>query len=129
MTPKLTLNLGIRWDLHRPSWTTDEVNSFFDPKGPNPGAGGRLGRLAFAGDDHGAASFGRRYPEDLYKKAFSPRIGLAYAVDSRTVVRAGYGIFFSQPFYPGWEGGISTAGLTKDQVFDSTLGGLEPALS
>jgi type 1 fimbria pilin len=126
-TPKLTVNYGLRWDLHRPSWTTTNQNSFFDPNKPNPGAGGRLGALAFAGTEHGEASFGRRYPENLFKKAFSPRLGIAYAVDSKTVVRAGYGIFFSQPYYAGWGAGISTAGFSAQPEFSSTRGGLEPA--
>ena len=79
-TPNLTVNFGIRWDLHRPTRNPDNVNSFFDPLGANPGAGGRLGRLAFAGTEHGEASFGARYPEHLNKTAFSPRLGLAYAL-------------------------------------------------
>ena len=126
--PKLTLNFGIRWDLHRPSWSKEGLNSFFDPTKPNPGAGGRLGALAFSGTEHGEASFGKRYPEDLYKKAFSPRFGFAYSIDNKTVFRGGYGIFFSQPFYGGWGGGIATDGLTSSPSFSSTQGGLEPAM-
>ncbi len=127
VTPKVTLNLGIRWDLHRPSWTTEEVNSFFDPNGPNPGAAGRLGALGVCRQRSWRSQFWTPLSRaSLQKGLFSPhRACLCLRQpDSRS---AGYGIFFSQPFYPGWEGGISTAGLTKDQVFDSTLGGLEPA--
>jgi hypothetical protein len=127
-TPNLTVNYGIRWDLHRPTWNPDNVNSFFDPLGANPGAGGRLGRLAFAGTEHGEASFGARYPEHLNKTAFSPRLGLAYALNDRMVIRAGYGIFYSQPYYSGWEGGIAQHGLTSNPSFSSTQGGLEPAM-
>jgi hypothetical protein len=127
VTPKFTLNYGLRWDLHRPSWTSSNQNSFFDPNKPNPAAGGRLGALAFAGSEYGEASFGHRYPENLFKKAFSPRIGIAYAVDSKTVVRAGYGIFYSQPYYAGWGAGISTSGFSAEPEFASTKGGLEPA--
>lgn len=125
---KLTVDFGIRWDLHRPSWSKEDLNSFMDPTRANPGAGGRKGALVFAGDQHGAASFGKRYPEHLYKKAFSPRFGMAYAVSDKLVVRAGYGIFFSQPFYGGWGGGIATDGLTASPSFSSSLGGLEPAM-
>ena len=127
-TPKLTLDLGVRWDLHRPSWSKERLNSFIDPSRPNPGAGGRLGALVFAGDEHGEASFGSDYPEQLFKKAFAPRFGLAYALNDKTVVRSGYGIFFSQPFYGGWGGGIGTDGLTTSPSFSATLGGLEPAM-
>ena len=31
-------------------------------------------------------------------------MGFAYSLSPRTVVRAGYGIFYSQAFYPGWNG-------------------------
>ena len=47
---KLTLDYGLRWDYYSPSSEKYDVLSFFDPIGANPGAGGRLGRLAFAGD-------------------------------------------------------------------------------
>ena len=124
---KFTLNLGLRWDLHRPSWTDSGQNSFLDTNRPNPGAGGLPGALAFAGTSHGEASFGRRYPEDVFKKAFSPRVGIAYRLDEKTSIRAGYGIYFSQPFYGGWGGGVDTAGFTASPVFSSTQGGLVPA--
>ena len=39
------------------------------------------------------------------------RVGLAYAVSDKTVVRAGYGLFYTQAFYPGWGGGMSLDGF------------------
>jgi hypothetical protein len=126
-TPKLTLNLGLRWDMFRP--TAEKYNrlSFFDPIGANPAAGGRPGRLAFAGSDYGAASFGSRRPEETFKKGFGPRIGIAYAVNDKTVVRTGYGIFYTQAFYPNWGGGGNLDGFNADISFGSTQGGLVPA--
>ncbi len=124
---RLNVTLGVRWDLYKPSMEAEDRTSFFDPYGPNPEAGGRPGRLAFAGDQYGAASFGKRYPEELFKKAFAPRVGLAYTLTDRTVVRAGYGVFFMQNFYPGWNGGVATDGFNLTASFNSQLGGLEPA--
>ena len=49
-TDKLTLDYGLRWDYYSPSSEKYDRFSFFDPVGANPGAGGRPGRLAFAGD-------------------------------------------------------------------------------
>ena len=46
---KLTLDYGLRWDYYSPSSEKYDRLSFFDPDGANPGAGGRPGRLAFAG--------------------------------------------------------------------------------
>ena len=94
---------------------------------PNPGAGGRPGRLAFAGDEYGAASYGADYPEKPYKKAFAPRLGVTYAFNPKTLVRAGWGIFYDRAFYPGWGGGISQDGFSSNAAFSSSLGGLEPA--
>ncbi len=127
ITPKFTLSYGLRWDMYRPTVEKYDRLSFFDPGGSNPAAGGRPGRLAFAGNDWGAASFGKRRPEETYKKAFSPRIGIAYAINDKTVVRTGYGIFYTQAFYPGWGGGMNLDGFNADVSFGSTQGGLIPA--
>jgi hypothetical protein len=127
VSKQLTLTLGVRWDLYVPSMEENDQTSFFDPFGPNPGAGGRPGRMVFAGNDWGEASFGARYPEQLSKKGFEPRLGLAYTIDSKTVIRAGYGLFYMQNFYPGWNGGIATDGFNFTPSFASQLGGLQPA--
>ena len=98
------------------------------PNGANPGAGGRPGRLAFAGDQWGAASFGARYPEDDWYGGFAPRLGAVYSLNDRTVIRSGYGIFYTQAFYPGWGGGISQDGFSNNAIVRATLGGIAPAM-
>jgi hypothetical protein len=125
-TQKLSVTLGLRWDVFTPSVEENNQTSFFDPTGPNPGADNRPGRLAFAGTKFGSASYGSDAPEKTYYKAFGPRVGLAYAVGPQTVVRAGYGIFFEQAYYPGWNGGIATDGFNETVTFSSTLGGIQP---
>ncbi|HEV2493405.1 MAG TPA: carboxypeptidase regulatory-like domain-containing protein [Terriglobia bacterium] len=127
MTPKLSVNYGLRWDTFTPSVEKWNRTSFFDPLGPNPGAGGRPGRLAFAGTTWGAASFGRRAPEYTWNNGFAPRFGIAYSVSPKTVVRTGYGIFFTQAFYPGWGGGIAQDGFSTTPTFSSSNSGLSPA--
>jgi hypothetical protein len=124
---KLTLNYGLRWDYYTPSKEKYDIFSFFDPSGANPGAAGRPGRLAFAGTSYGAASYGAPYPEKPYKKAFAPRLGITYALNPKTLLRAGWGIFYDRAFYPGWGGGISQDGFSKNASLSSTLGGLQPA--
>jgi hypothetical protein len=118
LTPKLTFNYSLRWDYIMPFKEKFDHLSFIDPLGPNPGAiasnGQPLqGRLAFAGDKYGAASYGKDFPEIPFKKAFAPRIGFAYTLNDQTVVRAGYGVYFGQAFYPGWDGGMSLEGFNK----------------
>ena len=66
LTNKLTLNLGLRYDLSRNSWANDvAVEPFY-----------RSGR-----------------PSD--KNNLQPRLGFAYQVNDKTVVRGGSGIYFA----------------------------------
>jgi hypothetical protein len=123
------LNYGLRWDFAFPVTEKHNILSFFNPYGSNPAAAGRPGNLAFAGDDWGSASYGKPYPESLFKKALAPRVGFAYTVDSNTVVRGGYGVFFTQLYYTGWTGGIAGGldGFNSTPSFTSTDGGITPA--
>ncbi len=127
VTPKLSINYGLRWDTFTPAVEKFDRQSFLDPFGPNPGAGGRPGRLVFAGTKWGAASFGRRAPELTWRKGFAPRLGIAYSWTPRTVVRTGYGMFFTQMFYPGWGGGVAQDGFLLTPSFSSTNSGLTAA--
>jgi carboxypeptidase family protein len=124
---KLTLNYGLRWDYFSPSKEKFDKLSFFDPNGVNPSAGGRLGRLAFAGTSYGAASYGADYPEKNFYGGFAPRLGASYSINDKTVVRAGWGLFYDRAYYPDWAGGMNTTGFNNDVTFNSSLGGLEPA--
>jgi hypothetical protein len=128
VTSKLSVNYGVRWDKFTPSREKYDNSSFLD-FGPNPGAGGRPGRLAFAGNKWGSASAGRPYPEQDWNGGYGPRIGVAYGLNDKTVIRTGYGIFYTQAFYPGWGGGISQEGLNNQgaSVGTTGLGGLDPA--
>jgi hypothetical protein len=90
---KLTLNLGLRYDMPIP--VTEQANrmSYVDPTLPNPGAGNLPGAYVFEGT--GTGRLGGSSPQSIFKKGFGPRVGAAYAVDPNTVIRAGYGIYFS----------------------------------
>jgi hypothetical protein len=65
--------------------------SSFDPSVPNPGAGGRLGAMLFAGSGPGRT--GNNYFSDTDFKLIQPRFGFAYQLNQKTVVRGGYSIF------------------------------------
>lgn len=90
---KLTLNLGLRYDVPIPVTEAKDRMSYVDPTLPNPGAGGLPGAYVFEGS--GTGRLGGNSPQSIFKKAFGPRVGFAYSVDPNTVVRAGYGIYFS----------------------------------
>jgi len=83
---KLTLNLGLRWELIGGLFEVAGRTSGLKLDMPNPAAGGRLGALAFVQD------LGRKGFMDPYYKQISPKFGFAYAVSEKLVVRGGYGI-------------------------------------
>jgi len=126
VSSRLTLNYGLRWDKFTPTFETSNQLAFFS-FAPNPGAGNLPGSLAFAGNKWGSASFGAKYPETPFNGAFSPRIGVAYKLDNQTVVRAGYGIFYTQAFYPGWGAGMSLDGFNPQLSFSDSLSGYQPS--
>jgi hypothetical protein len=85
---KLTVNYGIRYEYTPPTTEghfPDGYNNF-DPNLPNPGAGGRPGALIFAGFGPGRVGSRTLYPG--WKGGIGPRLGFAYSVDDKTVIRA-----------------------------------------
>jgi len=94
VTHKLTINLGLRYELQG-TWS-ERFNrlTFWNPAATNAtvtGCGGTLGSSC-PGDAALVSSGGNNIPMD--KKAFSPRLGFAYALDQKTVIRGGYGTFY-----------------------------------
>ncbi|MFL6335877.1 MAG: carboxypeptidase regulatory-like domain-containing protein [Pyrinomonadaceae bacterium] len=99
VTPKLTLNLGLRYDYGRPREEARGRYRGFDPDVPNPAAGGRLGAIVSADASKGgiqAANFGLVEPD---KSNWGPRVGFAYSLNDKTVVRGGYGIYYAPVIY------------------------------
>jgi hypothetical protein len=113
ITPRLTLNLGLRWDKWTPytekfnRLVVADIRNVFDrfevvTPGSNqiqslPGippavlASWSLRGLNYATADE------RGYPENLFRgdnNNFGPRLGLAFKIDNKTVLRGGYGEYF-----------------------------------
>ncbi len=100
ITPRLTLNLGLRYDYGRPREEARDKYRGFDPTIPNPLAGGRLGAIVSAPGSPGAeivSEFPGLVEPD--RTNFGPRVGFAYSIDDRTVVRGGYGIYYAPVIY------------------------------
>src|SRR3984885_12642120 len=94
VTPKLNLNLGLRYDYQQPFFTNDPNLSIFAPNS----ATGLV-----------VASGGSGTPQYIYqsnKVDLSPRFGLSYQLFNGTVIRANYGIYFDQPAGQAYFGNI-----------------------
>jgi hypothetical protein len=91
VTRKLTVDYGVRWDF-----STAVVEEYgrvaeFNPNAPNANAGGHLGATMFANTCN--CSFYR----PSYPYGYGPRLGIAYQINSKTVLRGGWGVVYQFP--------------------------------
>ncbi|MGH9591375.1 MAG: carboxypeptidase regulatory-like domain-containing protein [Terracidiphilus sp.] len=117
VTPRLTLNLGLRYDFFPTLHEVHNAQSFFDPKLANP-ITGIDGALAYAGS--GAGTINAATPVKNYYKNWGPRVGLAYELGSKTVVRASYGVMFTHgDAVGGGETSLGNLGFSASPAFSS----------
>jgi len=137
VTPKLTLNLGVRYDIPIPVTEKYDRLSTLDPSIANPGAGNLGGALVVAGTKYGplipnGPSLGRRQIADTRYYMWQPRFGFAYQLNRQTVLRGGYGLTY-------FRGGALTlmgpeisasylAGFRNQLLLQSPDAGISPAL-
>lgn len=94
ITPKLTLNLGLRYDLDTPRTERYNRMNYFDPTAASPlaaasGISSLHGGLVFVGvNGHDRHQF------NTDTNNFAPRVGLAYAASEKTVFHAAYAIVY-----------------------------------
>ncbi len=111
-TRRLTLNLGLRYTLNFPSTEVNDQGAIFNLQ---------TQQLEYLGQDG--------YPEtarELHKLNFAPRLGLAYRLTGRTVLRAGYAVVWQE------QAGITTPFTVPQFPFIQTatqrsLDGVNPA--
>ena len=111
--PNLTLNLGARYEYATPQWENKNRLGNFDPD---------TNSLVFAGD----GSISDRALVDPDRNNWAPRVGLAYTVNPKTVIRSGYGVSYIHFNRMGGENILSFTGpfvfrRTQNQAAPSSL--------
>jgi hypothetical protein len=90
--PRITLNLGMRYEVAL-GWSEKDGNySGMDRRIANPGAGGLPGAIVFFGQ--GAGRTGQKRPYGTDYTNLGPRFGLSVRLTSKTIFRGGYGIYY-----------------------------------
>jgi hypothetical protein len=120
VTSRLTVNVGLRWDILRAFTENGNNVLFFDPTIPNPGALAPDGKaLLGAANKLGTCAVCAGYSHaNTHWKDFSPRIGFAYELNPKTVVLSGFAFNFL-------DGGAYEYGVNKVAVnYGSLLGGV-----
>jgi hypothetical protein len=129
VTKNLTLNLGLRWDLYTPYTESEDRWSGFSPTQINA-ATGTPGSLFYYGN--GTNSCNCSTTVKTWYKNFGPRLGFAYQVVPRTVLRGAFDIMYT---HSGGVGGSSAGnyngtgqtGLTASPAFADSGQGGQPA--
>jgi hypothetical protein len=98
VTPSLTLNLGLAWDMTTPETEVDNRMSDYIPSA-NPA---QAGQLLIAGQNGVSNSAGI----NMYWGAYEPRVGLTWKVlgSDKTVLRLGFGIYHDSAWSQGVQG-------------------------
>jgi hypothetical protein len=97
-TRKLTLNIGFRYDIQMPVTARHNEQAYFDLNALNPIS------AATGIPVYGEIVYNKPGDRGLYQSNLhdlAPRIGFAYAIVPKLVMRGGYGIYYSRNFYGG----------------------------
>ncbi|MBI4909494.1 MAG: TonB-dependent receptor [Acidobacteria bacterium] len=91
VTRKLTVNLGLRYEFDMPRWERYNRFSYWDLDAPAPinVPGYKTNGVYRFVDDK------TKSPFDSDRSNFGPRLGFAYALNNKTSIRSGVGIFYS----------------------------------
>jgi hypothetical protein len=125
ITPTFTLNWGIRWDYESPRTDRfDQLTNFdYAVASPLQGAGiNPRGGLTFVN----TGGF-PRYNANADRNNFAPRLGVAWRVMPKTVVRSGAGLFYaSSGGVGGGPGPYGTSGFSAATSIVTSLDGVNP---
>jgi hypothetical protein len=94
---RLTVNLGFRWDINGSvTEENDMLNYAFDPTIANP-VSARVGQPVLGGIRFAGINGAPDRPWKLDKDNWQGRVGMAFSVNEKTVLRAGYGKYYLNP--------------------------------
>ncbi|MDR3412575.1 MAG: TonB-dependent receptor, partial [Formivibrio sp.] len=130
VTHRLNLNIGLRYIIPKPFREAHNRNSWFNPNLYNSLVGS-TGALQFAGYSATNNCYCDTQVQTHYK-TFDPRVGFAYSINSKTVVRGSYTIIHYNGGMLGgnaYSQGISLLGFSASPSFSSPDGGATPAFS
>lgn len=117
LSPKLTVNVGVRWDIMVPYTENNNRIVFFNPNGTDPhynaapGGNPIAGAATKFGNCTGCAGYTRA---DTHFSHFGPRLGFAYQLTNKSVIQAGFAIAFL-------DGGAYEYGTNKVAVNNGNL--------
>ncbi len=122
LTPKVTMSLGMRWELPFAVNAANGRIAGLDIHMANPAAGGLPGAHIFGND---------AVEPPLKTNMWGPRFGLAYQLNPKTTIRTGYGIMYAQTHAHAFGalqfGNGFQAGFTAQQQEVSPDNGITPA--
>jgi hypothetical protein len=121
VTDRLTLNLGLRWETTVPRTEDENRMNAFDMTAINP-VSGTPGVVTFAGRDGVPRS---AYDIDLNN--FGPRLGFAWSVAQKTVIRGGGGVIYGASVN-SIVGTAAALGFSTDFRLTSPQPGLEASM-
>ncbi len=117
LTPKLTVNLGLRWEANT-GWSEVKGNeATFDPTVLNPGTG-TLGAMWYGT----TKANGRTQLVAPQWNIWLPRVGFSWAMMPNTVLRGAFGIYAAQLSEDTYGGGMGGEFGSSGSVGDTTNG-------
>ncbi len=117
VTPRLTLNLGLRWQMQSGWGVKDNLFGDYDPNLPNPADGGAYkGAILFGGQSDPAFGGKLNTIQNGDYKEFAPRVGFAWAFRDQWSLRASYGIFDAPRDAENYTDGALGLGFDPHQV-------------